>query len=144
MVKSYQNCIGVYEINIINIITSYHAVQLGRYVVEFYTCNLQCQSSIWAVVILIKTTDKIFWLRAFFGISTGLILGILSVRTDFNGSIGVFFAFLMYMVSYYIVRIKFAPELPVKDSRKIITTGLGSFVMLFLFTWILINTLFNF
>jgi len=88
-----------------------------------------------------KTTDKIFWLRVIFGITTGLILGMLSILTGFEGSSGAFFAILMYIASYYIARIKFAPELPPKDSRKIVTTGLGSFIALFLFTWILVFTL---
>ena len=88
-----------------------------------------------------KTVDKIFWLRVIFGISTGLILGMLSISTSFGGPSGAFFALLMYIASYYIARIKFAPELPPKDSRKIVTTGLGSFIMLFLFTWFLIFTL---
>lgn len=90
----------------------------------------------------IKPTDQIFWLRAIFGVLTGLILGILTINTNFAGQNGILFAVLMYITSYYIAKIKFSSEIPVKDSRKIITAGLGSFIMLSLFTWILINTLF--
>ncbi len=90
-----------------------------------------------------KPTDKVFWLRVVMGISTGLILGILTISVGFSGSNGVLFAFLMYIASYYIARATVSAELPPKDARKLITAGLGSFIMLFLFTWILINTLFT-
>lgn len=91
----------------------------------------------------IKPTDQIFWLRVIFGVLTGLILSILTITTNFGGQNGVLFALLMYITSYYIAKIKFSAVIPVKDSRKIITAGLGSFIMLFLFTWIFLNTLFG-
>ncbi len=114
---------------------------------KFYTCNIQCSSlykvSVYLMNFLImKPTDKIFWLRVVFGIFTGLILSVLTITTNFAGQNGILFAILMYITSYYIARIKFSSEIPLKDSRKIFTTGLGSFIMLFLFTWILLNTLF--
>ncbi len=90
-----------------------------------------------------KPTDKLFWLRVVMGLLTGLILGILTVLTGFSGSNGVLFAVLMYIASYYIARFTVAAQIPPKEARKLLTTGLMSFLMLFLFTWILINTLFS-
>ena len=96
------------------------------------------------MVFFMNPTDKIFWLRAIFGIFTGLILGILTVYISFGGQNGALFAILMYITSYYVARIIVGAEIPPKDSRKLFTTGIGSFILLFLFTWILVNTLLPF
>ena len=92
---------------------------------------------------MITSIDKIFWLRVFMGILTGLVLGILTSFTSFSSSNGILFALFMYIVSYYTARITLSANINSKDARKLVTTGLVNFIMLFLFTWILINTLFN-
>lgn len=91
-----------------------------------------------------NSIDKIFWIRASLGLFTGLILGILTISIGFSGSDGFLFAFLIYIVSYYLIRSSKSIVITAKDKRKLITTGLGSFILLFLFTWILINTIFNY
>jgi hypothetical protein len=90
-----------------------------------------------------KAIDKVFWIRAIMGIFTGLALSIMTLSIGFSGSDGFLFAFFMYILSYYIIRSNKSIKIPPKESRKLITTGLGSFILLFLFTWILINTLFS-
>lgn len=85
--------------------------------------------------------DKIFWLRAALGALAGVIIGFFTVYTGLRGSTGVVFAVFIYILSYYLIRFKMAAEIPPKDARKMVTAGLGSFITLFLFIWILIYTL---
>lgn len=85
--------------------------------------------------------DKVFWLRALFGLTTGLVSGVLG----FVGSTAYYSLLLliiMYIFSYYLAKYVIAVEVPHKERRKLITAGLGSFIILWLFSWIAYNTLF--
>jgi hypothetical protein len=55
---------------------------------------------------------------------------------------GIWIAALLYILSYYFVRVVLRVGLPEAERRKYITTGLGSYIMTFLFSWTLYNTLF--
>lgn len=90
-----------------------------------------------------KPLDKVFWMRAAIGSLTGLLLGLLSAFAGLSGSNGIFLGMLMYILSYYLARFTVSAQIPPKEARKLVTTGLGSFVMLVLFIWILVNTLFT-
>jgi hypothetical protein len=92
---------------------------------------------------LVKPLDKVFWVRASMGVISGAILGFVTHFTGLSGTNGILFAMLMYILSYYIARFTAGTEIPQKDTRKLVTSGLGSFILLFLFVWILITTLFT-
>ena len=86
--------------------------------------------------------DKLFWLRVTLGSGGGLLSSLLGfVGPNTQAYNGVFVAIGLYLLSYYLVR--YAARIPLApDQRvKLVTTGLGSFVILYLFTWILYNTL---
>lgn len=90
-----------------------------------------------------KPLDKVFWMRAAVGTLTGLFLGLLTVFAGLSGENGIFIGMLMYLLTYYLARFTVSAQIPPKEARKIVTTGLGSFIMLVLFIWILVNTLFT-
>jgi len=54
---------------------------------------------------------------------------------------GVSIGILFYLVSYYVARFTWYKGLGRESQGKIYTTGIGSFLMIFLFTWILFFTL---
>jgi len=54
---------------------------------------------------------------------------------------GVLVAVIFYLASYYLARYIWFRELNRDDVGKIYSTGIGGFVLVFLFTWILLFTL---
>lgn len=89
-----------------------------------------------------KPTDKVFWLRVVMGTLTGVLLGALKLVMNLVYE-GVLIAVFIYMTSYYLARIFLYSNIPPNEVRKLVTTGLVSFIMFLLFTWILIYTLFR-
>lgn len=55
---------------------------------------------------------------------------------------GILVGVIFYLLSYYIARYAWFKQLPRENLTKIYSTGIGSFVLAFLFTWILLFTLF--
>jgi len=82
--------------------------------------------------------DKVFWLRVLIAILAGSLSGLLNAKYGLPGSDGALLGLFIYMLSYYLVRFTMANDFPVKN--KMLTTGLGSYIAFFLFTWILVNT----
>ncbi len=54
---------------------------------------------------------------------------------------GVSIGILFYLVSYYVARFTWYKTLGKEGQGKVYTTGIGGFVMAFLFTWMLFFTL---
>lgn len=88
--------------------------------------------------------DKVFWLRVGLGILAGAISTIFGSSMDVNSRIFVGFGIMivMFILSYGIAK-SFRVPLPSSDKRKLITTGIGSYFLMFIFSWILINTIIN-
>ncbi len=87
--------------------------------------------------------NVIFWIRAGLGTFTGLLAGLLGFTSDNPAAgLGALLAISMYLLSVFVVRGLYLTSIEAKDRRKLLTTGIGTFIMLFLFTWILYNTLF--
>lgn len=87
--------------------------------------------------------DKLYWFRVAAGIFAGILaalLGFIGINQP-EAYRGVIVAFAVYGLTSYVARYQMFKDLGV-SLRKIYTHGLGSFIMLFLFTWILLNTLF--
>lgn len=70
------------------------------------------------------------------GVLAGFLAGVLGLF-DYRG---VLLAFVLYLATYYLARYVWEVNVPAKESRKLVTSGLGSFIMLFLFVWILSYT----
>jgi hypothetical protein len=84
--------------------------------------------------------DKLYWLRVAFGAAAGLLANwAFSPTLDYTD--GILVAVIVYLGSYYLARYGWYRKLDRKDFGKIYTTGIGVFIMLFIFTWILLFTL---
>ena len=86
--------------------------------------------------------DKLYWLRVAAGVLSGVfatLLGFVSANQP-EAYKGVILALAIYALTSYAARYHMFKNAAV-SLRKIYTHGIGSFIMLFLFTWILLNTL---
>ncbi len=90
------------------------------------------------------------WIRVGLGILSGVLAATLGsyfiventgkVAFDPNSYVGLYVPVAVYIVSYYIGKNGLGIVLPQKDKNKLITQGIGGFIMMFLFFWILYNT----
>ncbi len=86
--------------------------------------------------------DKVFWLRVGLGILAGIVAAIFGSPLDTNQRIFIGFGIMivLFIVSYAIAKSFRIPLLPT-DKRKLATTGYGSYFLMFIFSWILVNTI---
>ena len=87
-----------------------------------------------------KQQDEIYWIRVVLGVMSGLLTGLLGFDSNNPAAAqGIVIPIVVYIFTFYVLRLKF------KDSamslRQILIKGIGSFIMLFLFSWILYNSL---
>lgn len=91
-----------------------------------------------------KKLDQLFWLR----IGLAVIAGILAtfIFEPIEGE-DRRWASIAFMIIVFIVSIGIAKgmnlQLPKSDRKKIVTTGIGSFIFIYLFMWILSYTIMN-
>ena len=80
-------------------------------------------------------------MRIGLGVLAGVIAGALGYLS-FNPMAfrGIGIGFMIYFVSYVVARFSIGRHLPPTDYRKMVTTGMGGYVFLFLSVWILYNT----
>jgi len=86
--------------------------------------------------------DKLFWLRVGMGILAGSLSAYLGYSMEEASR--PFLAFgimiILFIISYAIAKAMQIP-IPSSDKKKLIMTGIGSYFFMFLFSWILVNTL---
>ena len=88
-----------------------------------------------------KPFEIIFWVRAALGAFSGILSGILGyVSSSSYSFLGLFVALAIYGMSFVILK-SLVRDVPKTEASKIYTAGLGTFIMLFFFTWILYNTM---
>jgi len=92
-----------------------------------------------------KRTDKLFWLRIGFAliggaIATFLFEGIEDSEEHRWSSIG--FMIVLFIVTCFIAK-GMKINFPKSDRKKLVTTGIGSYIFLYLFAWIMTYTLLN-
>jgi len=100
--------------------------------------------------------DKIFWFRVGLGAAGGsaseLLFGCKVVISGSGAgscvggavpdySTGILLALFLFISSYYLLRLTIGKKFPKEEQGRIYMTGVGSFVMLFLFSWVLLYTL---
>jgi hypothetical protein len=101
--------------------------------------------------------DKIYWLRAGLGalggISAELLTGcrvlipppaeggacVNGLSPDY--STGILIGLFIYLATFYVLKWTVGKGLQKDQERKLYTTGVGSFLMLFIFSWVLLFTL---
>ena len=89
--------------------------------------------------------DKLFWLRVGLGVLAGALSALIgsgSAFSDESSRVGLGFGIMiiLFIVSYVIAKSMRIP-IAISDKKKLITTGDGSYFLLFIFCWILVNTL---
>ena len=84
----------------------------------------------------------LFWIRIGLGVLAGIISAFVGNAVDADSRLYVGFGIMiiLFIISYVIAKAMQIP-LPPSDKKKLIMTGIGSYFFIFLFTWILINTL---
>jgi hypothetical protein len=101
--------------------------------------------------------DRIFWFRAGLGVVGGtaaeLITGckviipapasapacVGGLAPDY--STGILLGLFIFLASYYFLKYTVGKRFEKDEQRKIYTTGVGAFALLFIFTWVLLFTL---
>ena len=87
-----------------------------------------------------KGLDKVFWLRVSLGILAGTLSAEMGGPLHHIHLVGLGVMILLFIISYGIAKVLRIPLLP-SDKRKLLTTGYGSYFLMFVFSWILVNTL---
>lgn len=86
--------------------------------------------------------DKLYWLRIGFGAVAGALADWISGLDTPNALWnGITVALGFYLASYYLARYVLYRKLGREYFGKFYTTGIGGFVMVFIFTWIALFTL---
>lgn len=87
---------------------------------------------------------RLYWLR----LACGVLAGAASFEffsqppiSFANTSNGILIGILGYLVTYYVARYVFYRKIQSELLTKLYTTGIGGYVMLFIFTWLLLFTL---
>ena len=100
--------------------------------------------------------DKIFWARTGLGVVGGLASELLfgcklvitasktascagGAMPDYSS--GILLGCFLFIGSWYLFKNTIGKKFPKDEQNKIYTTGVGSFALLFIFTWILLYTL---
>ena len=90
-----------------------------------------------------KLTDRLFWMRVVFSVVGGIVAtfvfeDIEDVEEKRWTSIG--FMIMLFIATAIIAK---SWRIRIPNKKKYITTGIGSFVFLYLFTWIVSHTIVN-
>ncbi|MDE1728640.1 hypothetical protein [Candidatus Nitrosotalea okcheonensis] len=87
--------------------------------------------------------DKLFWLRVGLGVLAGSLSALIGSSQSIESSrmvLGFGIMIILFIVSYVLAKSMKIPIIP-SDKKKLITTGYGSYFLMFIFCWILVNTL---
>ena len=85
-------------------------------------------------------------MRVGFGAAAGILAGLLNFITlqpptlNPNAYYGVYIGILVYIGSFYFAKYSWVKGINPKDKNKLITQGIGSYVIMFIFSWIMFNT----
>ena len=92
-----------------------------------------------------KRTNMLFWLRFGFALMGGVIATFLFEEID--GAEERRWSSIIFMIVLFIITCFIAKGMkinfPKSDRKKLVTTGIGSFIFLYLFAWIMSYTLLN-
>jgi len=85
--------------------------------------------------------EKLFWVRVILGVSAGTLSAIIGYPMEsYRLELGFGIMIILFIVSYVIAKSMRIP-IAITDKKKLITTGYGSYFLMFIFSWILVNTL---
>jgi hypothetical protein len=87
--------------------------------------------------------DKVFWLRVGLGVLAGTLSAIIGEPIKIESDrvvLGFGIMIALFIVSYVIAKGMKIP-IAITEKKKLVTTGYGSYFLMFIFSWILVNTL---
>lgn len=87
--------------------------------------------------------DKVFWIRVGLGVLAGTLSAIIGQPITIESNrvvLGFGIMIILFIVSYAIAKGLRIP-IAITEKKKLITTGYGSYFLMFIFSWILVNTL---
>jgi cation transport ATPase len=89
-----------------------------------------------------KKLDKLFWLRVGFAVIAGTLATFLfeGIQGEERRWASIVFMIIMFIVTIFIAK-SMKMQLPSSDRKKIVTQGIGSYIFLYLFVWILTYTI---
>ena len=92
-----------------------------------------------------KRADKLFWMRVVFAIIGGIAATFLFEGIEDSEEhrwTSITFMIVLFLVTCFIAK-GMKINFPRSDRKKIVTTGIGSFIFMYLFAWIMSFTLLN-
>ena len=91
-----------------------------------------------------RKLDKLFWLRIGLAVIAGIAATFLfdSIEGEERRWASIIFMIMIFIVSIIIAK-GMNLQLPKSDRKKLVTTGIGSFIFIYLFMWILSYTIVN-
>jgi len=92
-----------------------------------------------------KRTNMLFWLRFAFSLIGGAIATFLFEEIDGDEErrwSSIIFMIVLFIITCFIAK-GMKISFPKADRKKLVTTGMGSFIFLYLFAWIMTYTLLN-
>ena len=89
-----------------------------------------------------KKLDKLFYLRVGFAVIAGTLATFLfeNIQGEERRWVSIVFMIIVFIVTIFIAK-SMNIQLPSSDRKKIITQGIGSYIFLYLFVWILTYTI---
>ena len=87
--------------------------------------------------------DKVFWLRVGLGVLAGTLSAIIGSPITIESNrvvLGFGIMIALFIVSYMVAKGMKIP-IAITEKKKLVTTGYGSYFLMFIFSWILVNTL---
>ena len=92
-----------------------------------------------------KRADKLFWMRVVFAIIGGIAATFLFEGIEDSEEhrwTSITFMIILFLVTCFIAK-GMKINFPRSDRKKIVTTGIGSYIFMYLFSWIMSFTLLN-
>ena len=92
-----------------------------------------------------KRVDKLFWMRVVFAIIGGIAATFLFEGIEDSEEhrwTSITFMIILFLVTCFIAK-AMKINFPRSDRKKIVTTGIGSYIFMYLFSWIMTFTLLN-
>ncbi|MCE9617399.1 MAG: hypothetical protein K8Q88_03420 [Nitrosarchaeum sp.] len=89
-----------------------------------------------------KKLDNLFWLRVGFAVIAGTLATFIfeDIQGEERRWASIVFMIIIFIVTIFIAK-SMKMQLPSSDRKKIVTQGIGSYIFLYLFVWILTYTI---
>jgi len=106
-----------------------------------------------------RMLGRLYWIRLGFAALGGFISGLVGLVTPLsstgdpniwtnlkdnianpNAYYGAYIAIIIFLFTYYLARYSILKGINPKAKNRLFTQGIGSYVMMFIFSWILFNT----